>query len=88
VISLRENKDIKNYFFSSTFDLSSFRVQISFVNQFRKNEKKIYVTTILSVERVVLTPFRSTKYSIRTVTVLSGQARTVRDLAQGLGFPT
>jgi hypothetical protein len=32
----------------------------------------------------MLTPFWSAKHSIKTVAVLSGQARTVRDLAQGL----
>jgi hypothetical protein len=31
----------------------------------------------------MLTPFRSAKQSTRIVAVLSGQARTVRDLAQG-----
>jgi hypothetical protein len=34
----------------------------------------------------MLTPFRSAKHSARTVAVLSGQARTVRDLAQGLSL--
>jgi hypothetical protein len=34
----------------------------------------------------LLTPFRSAKHSTRTVAVLSGQARTVRDLAQGLSL--
>jgi hypothetical protein len=38
-------------------------------------------------EKVVLTPFWSVKHSTRTVVVLSGQARTVRDLMQELGFP-
>jgi hypothetical protein len=35
----------------------------------------------------MLTPFWSAKHPTRTVTVLSGQVRTVHNLAQGLGFP-
>jgi hypothetical protein len=52
-----------------------------------KISRETEIRKIKNYDREVLTSFWSAKHSTRTVAMLSGQARTVRDLAQELEFP-